>query len=174
MWLSLDSNRQYRFEESIDPVLFFQHLSHLLAPADTLVLGCYDALSDIRRYLAAAATPPAWSHFHVTETWDINRREHPHGAAFHLRADQPTLQQLAEFAGSATESIDLCDHIAAYSPEHPLLIYHGAFSEPLFVSTRIPLRNVEAFARGLGVPFGEIDFHQTYSSGTTPSHEPNV
>jgi hypothetical protein len=68
-------------------------------------------------YLAVEACPPAWHRFHVTETWDINRREHPDGAAFHLHADPRTLRQLAEFAGSVTESIGLCDHIAAYSPE---------------------------------------------------------
>jgi hypothetical protein len=167
MWLSLDTNLQYRFDDDIAPVEFFEHLPLLLAPTDTLVLGCYDARRDIHRYLAAEALSPAWHRFSFTETWDINRTEHPNGAAFHLRADSRTLQHLAQFAKSVTEHSDLCDHLAAYSAEHPLLIYHGTFWEPLFVSTRIPRSSVEAFSRAIDVSFEEIDFHKTYSSGTS-------
>ena len=87
MWLSLDTDRQYRFEEKIDPVLFFAELPSILTRSDVLVLGCYDARSDIRDFLAANAIPPAWNAFNPTETWDLNRDEHPTGAAFHL---QPT------------------------------------------------------------------------------------
>ena len=174
MWLSLDTDLQYRFDDDISPIAFFEHLPHLLAPTDTLVLGCYEARADIRRFLATEAIPPAWQRFSFTETWDINRDEHPHGAAFHLRPDSRTLQQLARFAASVAEHIDLCDHIAAYSSEHPLLIYHGTFWEPLFISTRIPRSSVEAFSRGIGVPFEEIDFYKTYCSSTSPSDEPNA
>ena len=162
MWLSLDTNLQYRFDDDIAPVAFFTHLPLVLAPANTLVLGCYDARPDIRRYLAAEALPPAWQRFNFSEAWDANRAEHPEGAAFHLHADNRTLRQLVQFAGSVAEHIDLCDHIAAYSAEHPLLIYHGTFREPLFISTRIPRSNVEAFSQAIGVPFAEIDFDKTY------------
>ena len=79
----------------------------------------------------------------------MNRRKHPNGAAFHLRADSRTLQQLIRFTNSVVRHIDLCDHIAAYSSEHPLLIYPGTFREPLFVSTRIPRERVEAFSQGV-------------------------
>jgi hypothetical protein len=162
MWLSLDADLQYRFDGEIEPVAFFEHLPLLLASSDVLVLGCYDARPDIRQYLSAAAILPAWHGFNITETWNLNRTEHPDGAAFHLRAEGRTLQQLIEFAGSVTEYIDLCDHIAAYSAEHPLLIYHGTFREPLFVSSRIPRSSVEAFSRAIGVPFEAIDFPKTY------------
>lgn len=160
MWLSLDTDLQYRFEGDISPVAFFQHLPHLLAPADTLVLGCYDARRDIRRFLSTAAIPATWQHFRPTETWDINHDEYPHGASFHLHPDRRTLQQLTQFAKSVADPIELCDHIAAYSVEHPLLMYHGTFREPLFVSTRIPRSSVEAFSRGIGVLFEEIDFYK--------------
>jgi hypothetical protein len=163
MWLSLDTDLQYRFSEKIEPVGFFEHLPLLVAPADTIVLGCYDARPDIRSYLAAEAIPAAWHQFHFIESWHINRDEHPDGVAFHLRADSRTLRQLALFAANVTQDIDLCDHIAAYSAAHPLLIYHGTFWEPLFVSTRIPRCNVEAFSQAIGVPFEEIDFHKVYS-----------
>ena len=163
MWLSLDTELQYCFEGDIQPVAFFEHLSHLLAPADTLVLGCYAARADIHRFLLAEAFPPAWKRFRPMESWDANRDEHPDGASFHLHADARTLQQLTQFAGSVTEHIDLCDHIAAYSVEHPLFIYHGTFWEPLYVSTRIPRSSVEAFSRGIGVPFEVIDFFKTYN-----------
>ena len=174
MWLCLDTDLQYRFDGDIAPVAFFEHLALLLAPTDTLVLGCYEARPDIRRFLASEALPPAWHRFDFTETWDINRTEHPDGAAFHLRADSRTLQQLIQFAGSVTEHIDLCDHIAAYSSEHPVFVYHGTFWEPLFVSTRVPRSSVEAFSRAIGVPFEEIDFHKTYSSATSSPNEPNA
>ena len=174
MWLSLDTNLQYRFDDDIAPVAFFEHLPLLLTPTDTLVLGCYDARPDIRRFLAAEAVPPAWGRFNFTETWDINREEHPFGTAFHLRADSGTLRQLIHFAESVTEHIELCDHIAAYSTEHPLLVYHGTFWEPLFVSTRIPRSNVEAFSCAIGVPFEEIDFDKTYFSAIISHDEPNA
>ena len=174
MWLSLDTDLQYRFDGSIAPVAFFEHLPLLLAPNDTLVLGCYDARSDIRIYLATQALPPAWHQFGVTESWNTNRTEHPHGAAFHLRADSSTLRQLIQFAQSVTEHIELCDHIAAYSAEHALLIYHGTFWEPLFVSTRILRSSVEAFSRAIGVPFEIIDFEKTYFPDTPLSNEPNA
>lgn len=174
MWLSLDTDLQYRFEDEIDPVACFKHLPRLLAATDTLVLGCYDARSDIRRFLAANAIPPAWQKFHPTETWDLNRKEHPDGAAFHLHPTSDVLEQLIHFAGTVTRHIDLCDHIAGYSAEHPLLVYHGAFWEPLFVSARIPRISVEAFSRGIGVPFEEIDFYKSYFPATSSSNEPNV
>lgn len=174
MWLSLDTDLQYRFDGDIAPVAFFEHLPHLLASTDTLVLGCYDARLDIRQYLSVAAIPPDWHRFNFTETWDINRTEYPDGAAFHLHADSHTLQQLIQFAGSVTEHIELCDHIAAYSAEHPLLIYHGTFREPLFVSSRIPRSGVEAFSLAVGVPFEVIDFPKTYFPATPLRNEPNA
>ena len=174
MWLSLDTDLQYRFDGTISPVAFFEHLPLILGPSDTLVLGCYDARLDIRQYLAAAAVPSAWHRFNFTETWDTNRREHPDGAAFHLHPDSRTLQQLIQFAESVTEHIDLCDHIAAYSAEHPLLIYHGTFWEPLFVSTRIPRHSVEAFSLAIGVPFETIEFEKTYFPDTLLPNEPNA
>ena len=174
MWLSLDTDLQYRFDDCIAPVAFFEHLPLLLASTDMLVLGCYDARPDIRQYLATEALPPAWHRFKFIETWDINRAEHPDGAAFHLRADSRTLQLLIQFADSVTEHIDLCDHIAAYSAEHPLLIYHGTFWEPLFVSSRIPLSSVEAFSLAIGVPFEVIDFSRTYFPATSLHNEPNA
>lgn len=163
MWLSIDTRLQYRFDDAIDPVAFFEHLPLLLAPTDTLVLGCYDARPDIRQFLAAEAHPPGWHRFGVMESWEVNRKEHPDGAAFHLRAEARILQQLIQFVGSVAHHVDLCDHIAGYSAEHPLLIYHGTFWEPLFVSTRIPRDRVEAFSKGVGVPFVEIDFEKEYS-----------
>jgi hypothetical protein len=173
MWLSLDTDMQYCFEGDINPVAFFKHLPLLLVPTDTLVLGCYDARPDIRRFLVEAAIPAAWDQFHPTETWDINRKEHPDGAAFHIRADSRTLQQLTEFAGSVTEHTQMCDHLAAYSAEYPVLIYHGTFWEPLFVSTRISRGSVEAFSQAIGVSFDEIDFYKTYPSAAPLSGEPN-
>ena len=170
MWLSLDSDLQYRFEGAIAPVSFFEHLPLLLAPTDTLVLGCYDARPDIRRFLTSETLPEGWHQFHPTETWDVNRKEHPNGAAFHLRADARILHQLVHFAESLTAHIDLCDHIAAYPHQQPLLIYHGTFWEPLFVSTRIERASVEAFSRGIGVSFDEIDFNKTYFPATS-SHD---
>lgn len=167
MWLSLDTDLQYRFDGDIAPVAFFEHLPLILAPSDTLVLGCYDARPDIRQYLTAAAAPPGGHPFNFIETWDINRYEYPDGAAFHLHPDSRTLQQLSQFAGSVTRHFDLCDHIAAYSAEHPLLIYHGTFCEPLFVSTRVPRSSVEAFSRAIGVAFEVINFPATYSSATS-------
>ena len=64
MWLSLDPDLQYRFEDGISPVAFFQHLPHLLAPTDTLVLGCYEARPDIRRSrtLRCGRRPGEWPH----------------------------------------------------------------------------------------------------------------
>lgn len=163
MWLSLDTDLQYRFDDDIPPVAFFDHLSLLLGPADTIVIGCYDARPDIRSYLAAEAVPPAWQRFHFTETWEVNRSEHPDGMAFHLRADGRTLRRLSQFAATVTRHMDLCDHIAAYSAEHPLFIYHGTFREPLFVSTRFSRGRVEEFSHAIGVPFEEIDFDKVYS-----------
>ena len=174
MWLNLDTDLQYRFEGSIAPVAFFEHLPLLLAPTDTLVLGCYDARPDIRRYLTTEALPPAWHSFGFTESWDTNRSEHPDGAAFHLRADSRTLQELIRFAGSVAEHIELCDHIAAYSVEHPLLIYHGTFWEPLFISSRIPRSSVEAFSLAIGVPFEIIDFEKTYFPDAPLPNGPNA
>ena len=174
MWLSLDTDLQYRFDRSISPVAFFEHLLLLLAPTDTLVLGCYDARPDIRRFLTANAFPAAWRHFRPTETWDLNRKEHPAGAAFHLRANHHVLRQLIRFAESVTKPIELCDHIAAYSSEHPLLIYHGTFREPLFVSTHLPRGNVEAFSRAISTPFEVIDFARTYFPGKLLPEEPQA
>lgn len=162
MWLNLERNLQYRFEEKIDPAVFFRELPCILAESDVLVLGCYDARSDIREFLTANAIPPAWQRFNTTETWDLNREEHPNGAAFHLHPTADVLRGLIDFAGSVSRHIDLCDHIAAYSAEHPLLIYHGTFWEPLFVTTRIPRSSVEAFSRGIGSSFEEIDFGKCY------------
>ena len=173
MWLNLDTDLQYRFEDDIAPLAFFEHLPLLLASTDTLVLGCYEARPDIRQYLDAAAIPPNWHRFNFTETWDLNRAEHPNGAAFHLRADGRTLEQLIQFAGSVTEHLDLCDHLAAYSAEHPLLIYHGTFREPLFVSSRIPRQSVEAFSLAIGVPFEAIDFLKTSFPDASLHKEPN-
>ncbi len=174
MWLSLDTDLQYRFEQSIAPTAFFEHLPLLLTPTDTLVLGCYDARPDIRRFLAAESVPATWQRFHPTETWDTNRKEHPDGAAFHLRSDSHLLRKLVQFAGSVATPIELCDHISAYSAEHPLLIYHGAFRELLFVSIRIPRSRVEAFSREISVPFEIIDFPQTYFPATSLSGKPPV
>jgi len=165
MWLSLDTDLRYRFEGDISPVAFFEHL--LLAPTDTLVLGCYDARADIRSWLAVVSIAPAWQDSDTTETRDINRREYPHGTAFHLRPDSSNLKQLQEFAECVAESIELCGHLAAYSFERPLLIYHGAFRESLFLSTCIPRDRVEAFSAGIATPFEVIDFHETYSSSTS-------
>jgi hypothetical protein len=162
MWLCLDSEILYRFDAEIDPVAFFERLPLLVRPCDTLVLGCYDARADIRSFLKAEALPPSEHYFRPLDTFEINRNEYPNGAAFHLRADQRILQQLVRFAGGVDRHIDLCDHVAAYSSEHPILIYHGTFWEPLFVSSRVPRRQVEEFSRSIRVPFEEIDFYQTY------------
>ena len=162
MWLSLGTRLQYRFEGEISPVAFLEHLPNLLAPIDTLVLGCYDARPDIRRFLAAESVAPTWQQSDYIETWDINRDVYPNGAAFHLHPDSRTLQQLIRFAESVGHHHDLCDHIAGYSSEHPLFIYHGTFWEPLFVSTHIPRTRIKAFSKGIGVPFDEIDFYKTY------------
>lgn len=174
MWLSLDTDLQYRFNGDIAPVAFFEHLPLLLSPTNTLVLGCYDARPDIWRYLAAETLPPAWHRFNFTETWDLNRKEHPTGAAFHIHPDRCTLQQLIQFAKSVTKHIDLCDHIAAYSAEYPLLIYHGTFWEPLFISTRIPWSSVKAFSLAISVPFEVIDFSKTYFPAMSQHNEPNT
>ena len=174
MWLSLDTDSQYRFEGSIAPVAFFQHLPLLLVPTDTLVLGCYDARPDIRRFLAAESISATWQRFRPREMWDHNRRQHPDGAAFHLHANNRILQQLVQFACSVTAHIELCDHLAAYSAKHPLLVYHGTSWEPLFVSTHIPRGSVEAFSRGIGVAFEIIDFSQTYFPAKFLPDEPTV
>lgn len=130
------------------------------------MLGCYDARKDIRRFLAAESATPSEHHLRLSDTFDMNRKEYPNGAAFHLPADSRILNQLIRFAESVTNHIDLCDHIAAYSSEHPTLIYHGMFWEPLFVSTRVPRADVESFSQAIGVPFEEIDFWKTYSTPT--------
>ena len=174
MWLGLDTDLQYRFDGDISPVAFFEHLSLLLNPTDILVLGCYDARPDIRAFLVAESLPPAWNCFRPTETWHMNRREHPTGAAFHLRAEPRILQQLANFARSVSEHIDLCDHLAAYSAEHPLLVYHGTFWEPLFISTRLSRHSVEAFSEAIGVPFDKISFNQTYFPAIFPPDKPDA
>ena len=174
MWLKLGTRLQYRFEGAISPVAFFQHLQHLLAPTDTLVLGCYDARPDIRRFLSTLALTPGWQRFDFIETWDVNRDVYPNGSAFHLRPDDRTLQQLVRFAESVAHHHDLCDHLAGYSSEHPLFIYHGTFWESFFVSTQIPRACVEGFSQGIGVPFEEIDFYKSYPFAGTPPDEPNA
>lgn len=162
MWVSLPTNLQYRFSETIPLEAFFRELRHLLTPTDTLVLGCYEARLDIEHYLATRSVPPAWARFQPTECWDLNREEHPRGAAFHLRTESSTLARLARFATEVERSCDLCDHVAGYSSSEPVFIYHDAFIEPLFVSTNVPPASVDAFARAVGKPFDIIDFEQTY------------
>lgn len=163
MWLSLQTEIQYRFEGAIAPVAFFQSLPHILSPEDTIVLGCYDPREDIRRFLLAEEIPADERHFTPSDTFEHNRKEHPLGAAYHLRPNERILQQLSRFSESVDHHVDLCDHIAGYSSEHPVFIYHGTFWEPLFISSRVPRQKVEAFARGVGLPFEEIDFYKTYN-----------
>jgi hypothetical protein len=78
-----------------------------------------------------------------------------------------------QLAGSVTEHLDLCDHLAAYSAEHPLLIYPGTFREPLFVASRIPRQSVEAFSLAIGVPLKAIDFLQTSFPDASLPNEAN-
>jgi hypothetical protein len=168
MWLNLDSNRQYRFEGSIDPVLFFQHLSHLVAPADTLVLGCYDARPDIRRYLAVEACPPAWHRFHVTEDLGYQPQRTPGwcGVPSPRRSTHVTTTRgVCRERRGAHRSVRSRRRILSRTSLADLS--RRVFGTAICFH-RIPRRNVEAFARGIWVPFEEIDFDQTYFPGTTP------
>src|SRR6266545_6209057 len=140
MWFDLNSKSQFRFEGILNPVPFFDHVSVLLDPSDTLVLGCYEARSDVRDFARDAARPDA-SLRHEKElraNFDGNRHSYPGGAAFHLPATQDVFEKLAEFARSVSPPCDFCDHVAAYSPERPIFIFHDAFSGgALYVSSQL-------------------------------------
>jgi hypothetical protein len=165
MWLDLEIKRQFRFDNILDPSVFFDALSALLAPTDTLVLGCYAPRDDIRHFLLTNGLPVTRTHHHAAlqSLFDVHREDYPHGGAFHISPDRQTLDQLVRFAQSVSGAEQLCDHVAAYSLDWPLFIFHDAFCcDPLFVSSRIARPRVEAFSRAIKIPFQEIDFEYEF------------
>lgn len=164
MWLYLNSS-QFRFEEVLDPIPFFDHLAVILEPSDTLVLGCYEARPDVGNFLASEARPKFGCPYNYELQSDIdgNRGSYPHGDVFHLPANQDLITQLADFARSVSNPCNLCDHVASYSPEKPIFIFHDAFrGGPLLVSSRRPRERVERFSAAIGTPFSfvEVDLNK--------------
>ena len=159
MWLDLEIKRQYRFDGIIDHRAFFDHLSLLLDPTDTLVLGCYEAREDIRHYLMAEALPTTMMRYELQRGFDLNRASYPCGAAYYLRSAPSTLERVADYARSAASALELCDHVAAYSSDWPVFIFHDAFSSyPFYVSSRVSRALVENFSQAINIACKEIDY----------------
>src|SRR5436190_18705416 len=116
MWFNLNSNPQFRFEDILNPVPFFDHVSILLGPLNTLVLGCYEPRSDVQEFARNSALPTANLRYEkeLQGNFDGNRHTYPGGAAYHLPATQDVLKKLAAFSRSISPPCDFCDHVAAY------------------------------------------------------------
>jgi hypothetical protein len=160
MWFDLNSTPQFRFEGILNPVPFFDHVSILLAPSDTLVLGCYEPLSQVRDFARNTARPDAILRYvkELRANFDGNRHSYPGGAAFHLPATQDVLEKLAGFARSDSPPYDFCDHVAAYSRERPIFIFHDAFfGGALYLSLQLSRDRIERFSEAIGIPFEIVE-----------------
>src|SRR5688572_30715083 len=160
MWFDLKSSSQFRFKNMSDHARFFDHVSILVRPTDTLVLGCYDAREDIWRFLVRECLSDSQIRYkdQLESNFRHNRSSYPRGAAFHLSGTTTVIETISGFARSTPDSIALCDHVAAYSPERPIFIFHDAFSGgELFVSSYLPKAQVESFSKAVGVDFDVVN-----------------
>jgi hypothetical protein len=127
-----------------DQAEFFRALAALVPEESFLVLegGAHPpALQDL---LATHAVQP--------ETKIARGTVWPRATVFHVQASTAILGEVAEVAEKSAAP-ELCYHLNVYDREGVLLQWYDAFSDPLYVSKRVPVERLEAFCRRLNTSF---------------------
>ena len=164
MWLHLETVEQYRLTEisKISSMLRSAHL--ILSPADVIVIGAY-APSEPPLQLFKSLQLPESECMHVETleyTFNMNRSEYPGGHAYHIPATKAALDSLAAAADAAPANYEFCEHLAGYSSDHPIFIFHDAPIDPLFLSSKIPEATANKFAAAMDAKIEFINFEEEY------------
>lgn len=129
----------------VDQAEFFRALTTLVPEGCFLVLeGGSHALHDL---LGRSAVTP---HAKIARgtLW-------PRATVFHVPTTVGILGQLAEVAEHCAAP-ELCDHLHVYDREGVLVQWYDAFSDPVYVSKRVPVERLEVFCRSLNTSFKEV------------------
>jgi hypothetical protein len=79
----------------------------------------------------------------------------PRATVFHIPATAGILGRLAEVSQHCAAP-ELCDHLHVYDQEGVVLQWYDAFSDPVYVSKRVPVERLEVFCRNLSTSFKEV------------------
>lgn len=128
----------------VDQANFFRALPTLVSEECFLVLE-------------GGAHPPALEHFFaghaIAPQAKIARGTvWPRASVVHIPATAGVLGQLAEVAEHRAAA-ELCYHLHVYDRAGVVLQWFDAFSDPLYVSKRVPVERLDAFCRGLNTSF---------------------
>jgi hypothetical protein len=80
----------------------------------------------------------------------------PRSPVFHLPATHILLKELADIAETCAAP-ELCDHLHVCDAAGVLIQWHDAFSDPFYISKRLPRDHVDAFCRALGTSWKDVE-----------------
>jgi len=120
----------------VDQAEFLRALQGLVPAGSILFVEGGAHPAPLRRLLEEHAVPPE-AKVALGTVW-------PRSTVFHLQVTPALLSQLADLAETCA-SPELCSHLHVYTGDGVLLQRHDAFSDPFYVSKRIPLERLEAF-----------------------------
>jgi hypothetical protein len=132
----------------IDQAEFFRALSDLVPDGSILFLEGGAHPPPVKRFLEQHAVPPE-AKVALGTLW-------PRSTVFHVRATASSLRQLGDLAEQCAAP-ELCSHLQVYNADRVLLEWHDAFSDPFYVSQRVPLERLTAFCGILKTPWTDAD-----------------
>jgi hypothetical protein len=130
---------------------FFSALIELIPADSTFCIEGTNLVEEVRSFLQASRIP------HLTRVQLAT--SYPKPDVFHIAFNEENMKQMAEFAENFTIP-EICDHIYIYQNNEMLLEWNDAFSNPLYISKKIPEEYVKVFCQKLGCE---------YCDGSVPS-----
>jgi len=132
----------------VDQADFFRALAGFVPEGSILFLEGGAHPAPVRKFLEEHAVPQE-AKIALGTVW-------PRSTVFHLQATGALLRQLADLAQTCA-SPELCIHLHVYNSGGVLLQWYDAFSDPFYVSQRLPPERLEAFCGVLKTPWKDAD-----------------
>ena len=76
----------------------------------------------------------------------------PRPTVYHVPCDEQTLSGIMELAEKHAEP-EICDHIYVYKGQEVLFEWNDAFSQPIYISKKVPEEKVKVFCEALGCSY---------------------
>lgn len=122
----------------------FRELPKLFPPAATLCIEGTSIAPDVKSYLDAHRVKQR-TKVQLGTAW-------PRPAVYHVPCDEQTLSGIVELAEKHAEP-EMCDHLYVYKDQRVLLTWNDVFSDPLYISKKVPEDKVKVFCQALGCSY---------------------
>jgi hypothetical protein len=119
-----------------DYQICFREFPELFPPESILCIEGTSIADDVKSYLDAHRVEQI-TKVHLGTLW-------PRPVVYHIPCDDQTLSGLIELANNHAEP-ELTDNLYVYKDQEVLLEWHDAFSDPIYISKKVPEDKVKAF-----------------------------